>query len=197
MEYRSREGIRIERVNPAMWDDVEAALGPQGGDDGCWCMGWRSEKDLPPEQAKDALRTLVESGGCHAMLAFDGERAVGWCTFGPRSHFYHAEHHLKKAPSVTPAGWSIPCFFVQEEYRGQGIAMKLLVAAMRAAQEEGAVYAESYPFDETVQDERSKERGEHIADWSFTGRKEMFRKAGFQETGRCMNGCLHFLRCDL
>lgn len=50
--------------------------------------------------------------------------------------------------------------------------------------------------DSTVQVERSKQAGDNQQDWSFTGRKEMFGKAGFQETGTCMNGCLHFMRCD-
>jgi GNAT superfamily N-acetyltransferase len=159
-------------------------------------MGWRSQKHLPPEEAKAALRALVESGGCHAILAFDGEQAVGWCTFGPRAHFYHAEAHLKNASSAAPSGWSIPCFFIQEPYRGKGLAAGLLQAAIDVARAEGAVYAEAYPFDSTVQDERSKQAGDNQQDWSFTGRKEMFGRAGFQETGTCMNGCLHFMRCD-
>lgn len=189
--------IVVKRVSSDMWEEVEAVLGPDGGDDGCWCMGWRVKEHLPPKEAKDALRRLVEDEGVYALLAFVDGVPVGWSTFGPRSMFYHACVHLQKTERAAPEGWAIPCFFIKPGFRGRGLARQLLAAILEEIQAEGGGLAEAYPFDHKVQDERSQQEGDLAADWAFTGSLKMFEEAGFVQTGVCMNGCLHYLSCEL
>lgn len=71
--------------------------------------------------------------------------------------------------------WSIVCFVVPSEHRGQGVARALLAGAIEYAREQGATLLEAYPVDRP--DKSSAE-----AMWF--GAKSMYDKAGFREVAR-------------
>ena len=79
-----------------------------------------------------------------------------------------------KAVDEQPV-WSIVCFVVPAEHRGQGIARALLQGAVAYAREQGATLVEAYPVDRPT---RSKD------DYMWFGAKSMFDKAGFKEVAR-------------
>ena len=71
--------------------------------------------------------------------------------------------------------WSVICFVVPAEYRGQGVARALLQGAVLYARKQGATLVEAYPVDKPA---RSKD------DYMWFGAKSMFDKAGFKEVAR-------------
>ena len=72
--------------------------------------------------------------------------------------------------------WIIPCFFVRERCRGQGVAAALLDAAVRFAMQHGAAFVEGVPGDPATR--------LRSAAASYTGTTAMFRRAGFVERAR-------------
>lgn len=145
-------------------------------------MSWRREKGEDWEETKGAeakrrLRTLVTSSRAHGVLAYcDGEPA-GWCSFDRRRDY----SKLDRSPSLKCADadqvWSIPCFFIKKEFRGQGVGTGLLAHALKAMKKHGALIAEGYPV-------KSYKYGKAIPSaFAWTGTQSMFKKAGFQVVG--------------
>jgi ribosomal protein S18 acetylase RimI-like enzyme len=71
--------------------------------------------------------------------------------------------------------WSIICFVVPAEFRGQGVAQALLSGAIAYARKHGARLIESYPVEKP---ECS------IDDSMWFGAKSMYDKADFSEVAR-------------
>jgi ribosomal protein S18 acetylase RimI-like enzyme len=71
--------------------------------------------------------------------------------------------------------WSIVCYVVPAEYRGQGVARALLKEAVAYAKKQGATLVETYPVDKPA---RSKD------EYMWLGAKSMYAKAGFKEVAR-------------
>ncbi len=67
------------------------------------------------------------------------------------------------------------CFFIAKAFRGQGLTVKLLKAAVRYAAENGAVVVEGYPIDP---------KGAYVDTFAYTGLASAFRRAGFKEVAR-------------
>jgi len=167
--------------HPAMphhWADLEALFGVSGADAGCWCMFWRQTNaqaaNLTPEQNKALLKGQIDSGISPGLLAYAGDRAVGWCGVSPRASFTRLEHtrHFQNPTTDTPT-WTIVCLFVDKQARKQGVAAGLLNAAVKYALENGAQAIEAYPINS---------QGKSLpAKAAFPGTVEMFLAAGFKE----------------
>ena len=98
---------------------------------------------------------------------------------GFRSVRAKSTRKLKRSPVMKPVDeqpvWSIVCFVVPSEYRGQGVAQALLKGAVAYAKKQGATLVEAYPVDKPA---RSKD------DYMWFGAKSMYDKAGFKEVAR-------------
>ena len=68
--------------------------------------------------------------------------------------------------------WSITCFFVPRQYRGLGVASRLIKAAVAHAKAHGAQTVEAYPVDPASPSYR------------FMGFVPAFERERFRETGR-------------
>ena len=116
-----------------------------------------------------------EAGSLGRPGASRGEIPVGWVTLGPREDFAK----LKRSPVMKPVDeqpvWSIVCFVVPAEYRGQGVARALLQGAVAWAARRGAKLLEAYPVDKP---QRSHD------EFLWHGAKSMFDAAGFEEVAR-------------
>jgi GNAT superfamily N-acetyltransferase len=169
--------FEIHPLESNRWNDLEELFGKTGGDGGCWCMYWRLSqkeyKDGDRYQRKRILKSFVENGKPVGLLAYHGEAPVGWCGLGPRESFTRLERsrYLKRADDKPV--WSIVCFFINSQYRRQGIASALIKSAIEYAAENGAPAIESYPI---------LEWGPKVTRSSaYTGTVEMFHKAGFRQ----------------
>jgi GNAT superfamily N-acetyltransferase len=171
------ERLAIEPLTPGRFDAL-AALFREGGDPRwCWCQFWRlRSKDFSASrvpQLRQRLRDLSDGSPAPGLVAFRGDRAVGWCSLGPRQDFERLEHS-RTIPRVDDEPvWSIVCFAVSKTARGDGVAAALLKAASRWAREQGAKTLEAYPVE-------IKPGVAMNANSAFMGTLPMFERAGFR-----------------
>ena len=139
-----------------------------------------SRKPLPPgvthAQANRAeLKALVDAGNPPGLIGYRGKVPVGWVSIGPREEYARLERSPVMKPVDEQPVWSVICFVVPSEYRGQGVAQALLKAAVAYAKRQGATLVEAYPIDKPA---RSND------DSMWFGAKSMYDKAGFKEVAR-------------
>jgi GNAT superfamily N-acetyltransferase len=174
----------------------------------CYCNAFnlsleqlkRNVFDKAPEygEGKEGLRLalrasawkMVQGGTIQGYLAYDNEIAVGWCNANDRLNYYRVgEFDIDDAPedsvpSDCPSkGFikSVVCFEISPEYRGQGIAGKLLDRVCKDAASAGYLFVEAYPKEETKD-----------SSLSFTGPYKLFKRADFAEYNR--NGTTIIMR---
>jgi GNAT superfamily N-acetyltransferase len=167
--------LTIER-----WDDFVELFGEHGAYGGCWCMWWRlTRREFNRQQGagnRRAMRAIVESEEVPGILAYRQGNPVGWCSVAPRHQFGALERSrvLKRLDDLPV--WSIVCFYVAKEHRGEHVAMQLIQASLKYVRDQGGEIVEAYP---TVP---KTERVAPIS--SFMGFPSMFKRAGFHECAR-------------
>ncbi|MCK9988367.1 MAG: hypothetical protein AzoDbin1_04839 [Azoarcus sp.] len=177
--------LTIEPLTPERWSDFETVFNARGCSvaRGCWCMYYRLSGARGPEvdgmkraQAWHArFRAVVAEGPPPGLIAYRDGAPVGWVSLGPREDFARLERSpVMKAVDEQPV-WSIVCFVVPSQYRGQGVAHALLDGAIAYAAQCGARMLEAYPVD---QPERARD------DAMWFGAKSMYDAAGFDEVAR-------------
>jgi ribosomal protein S18 acetylase RimI-like enzyme len=169
--------FEVRPLTGETWDAL-AELFREGGDPRwCWCQYWRlRSKDFSASkvpQLRARLHDRAVSDEPPGLVAFEGDRAVGWVSVGPRADFDRIVRS-RVIPSIDDRPvWSIVCFAVSSTARGRGVARALLEAAIGYARERGADAIEAYPV--------ATDAGEPIhAEAAFTGTLPMFQRAGFR-----------------
>lgn len=177
--------LSIRPLTPGRWKDLEALFNARGCSVArqCWCMFYRRSgaPGSPPRGTtraaanREELRALVHSGEPPGLIAYRGRTPVGWVSLGPREAFAKLRRSpVMKAVDDQPV-WSIVCFVVPAEYRGQGVAHALLDGAIAYARKRGARLLEAYPVDRP---RRSSD------DSMWFGARSMYDAAGFEEVAR-------------
>ncbi|MEO8122381.1 MAG: GNAT family N-acetyltransferase, partial [Rhodoferax sp.] len=109
------------------------------------------------------------------LIGYQGKVPVGWISLGPREDFAKLKRSpVMKAVDDQPV-WSLVCFVVPLQYRGQGVARALLDGAMAYAKKHGVKLLEAYPVDKP---------GRSDDDLMWFGAKSMYDAAGFEEVAR-------------
>jgi GNAT superfamily N-acetyltransferase len=167
-------------LTPDRWEDFETLFGPNGACGGCWCMWWRITRAeferRKGEANRQAMKAIVGGGEVPGILAYHERRPIGWCSVAPRAVF----HSLNRSPVLKPLDdipvWSLPCFYVPREHRGQGLMGFLMEAACEYVRGEGGKVVEAYP---------TAPRGRRLPPASsFMGLPAVFAQAGFVEAAR-------------
>lgn len=171
--------MRVVPMTADRWDDLVALFGPRGACAGCWCMWWRLPR-AEWESGKGAgnrraLKRLVASGVPTGVLAYAGDRAVGWCAVAPRRDYVRLSKARTLAPVDEAPVWAITCFFVARDHRGRGLMRRLIAAAVEYAAARGAAEVEAYPVDSDA------EMGDAFV---YTGTLGPFVAEGFREVAR-------------
>jgi GNAT superfamily N-acetyltransferase len=171
----STTDLEIEPLTPGRFHDL-AALFEEGGDPKwCWCVFFRFRgRDWTNSTADDnraALKVLTGRALAPGLVAYRGDRAVGWVSLGPREDYERLAYSKLLAPVDDTPVWSIVCFVVSRTARGQGVATGLLTCAIDFAREHGATTLEAYPVDPGA--------ARVPAANAFGGPLAMFEKAGF------------------
>jgi len=163
------------------WADFETLFGPRGAYGGCWCMWWRRTRAEFQEQQgegnRQAIHEIVDRGEVPGILAYaDGEPA-GWCSVAPREQFASLNRSRVLRPLDDQAVWSLVCLFVARSFRGQGLALGLIGAAVDYAVDNGARIVEAYPT-------APRGDGKLPPVSSFMGIPTMYEQAGFVACAR-------------
>jgi GNAT superfamily N-acetyltransferase len=177
--------LTIAPLTPKRWPDLEAIFRARGCSvaRGCWCMAYcvSGSGQAPPRgmtrsQANRAgLKALVDAGKPPGLIGYRGKVPVGWVSVGPREEFAKLRRSpVMKAVDDKPV-WSVICFVVPAEHRGQGVARALLKGAVAYAKKRGATLVEAYPVDKPA---RSNDQD------MWFGAKSMYDNAGFKEVAR-------------
>jgi GNAT superfamily N-acetyltransferase len=143
----------------------------------CFCMFYRktgSDTGAGTENRR-AMKALVDGGHVPGLIGYEDGVPVAWVSLGPREDY----PKLRRSPVMKPVDerpvWSIVCFFVDRSVRGEGLAERMLRAAVDHARAHGARMVEAYPVDA---------QGRKHPDEMFFGAKSMYDRAGFKEVAR-------------
>jgi GNAT superfamily N-acetyltransferase len=125
------------------------------------------------KRRRDALAKLARRrSNAPLLVAYEGKEPVGFVSLGPRFDYSRISNSKATPPVDDIAAWVIPCLTVRRGYRGKGIAVAMLRAAIEYAGKRGAPAIEAYP---RVADKRLHD------DFAFIGTEAMFRKAGYRK----------------
>lgn len=172
--------LRYLPATAGRWEDLAALFSERGACGGCWCMFWRLPRAEFERRKgngnRDALRRLVAAGPAPGILAYDGDRAVGWCAVAPRAGYQALARSRILKPLDDKPVWSISCLFVEKGWRRRGVSVGLLRAAADYAASRGATLVEGYPVEPKA--------GFQPDPFVWTGLASAFRRAGFREVER-------------
>lgn len=174
---------KFKEVTAEMWSDFETLFGNNGACGGCWCQHWRvwgskAWDDIKGDNAKEMTRQLFAQNQMTGLLAYDGDKAVGWCSYGPREVYNRIEKTRPYRRDDTAGVWSINCFFIDKKYRRKGLSRLMLAAAVnfikKSNNQKEASLIEGYPTPLT-------KAGKKLPGaFSFTGPLKIFEDAGFK-----------------
>ena len=167
-------------LTPERWMDLETLFGPKGACSGCWCMYWRLARPHfnagLGEPNHQAFKAIVQSGRPVGLLAYSGEKPVGWMAIAPRDEYPTLDRSriLKRVDDRKV--WSITCFFTTSGYRSKGVTVALLEASKDFVHMQHGTVIEGYPI---------IPRTSKVSPVSaYTGLVSAFLKAGFTEVAR-------------
>ena len=187
---RARD-LDIRPLTPARADNVKAITASTWGSQ-CWDLWWRftkplsevfrdsslpdvaeaaSSKEKKERQRRAMLAKLARRRHTPVLIAYDEGEPVGFVSLGPRSDYQRFRAQKTTQPVDDVPAWVIPCITVRRGYRGKGVALAMIRAALVYAGERGAPALEAYPRAET---KRVRD------DFAYIGTEAMFRRAGFR-----------------
>ena len=113
--------------------------------------------------------TLLRNGqgrGFRLMLAFAGDKRVGFAAWQPAYDLHHAV-----------AGGAIPDLFVARAFRGRALAVRLVAAVARAVRQEGGLFVKG----EVLTDDAARLRAVHRIAVGFAGESVYVSGRAFRE----------------
>jgi GNAT superfamily N-acetyltransferase len=141
-------------------------------------MYWRIGPEYhkrPRDKNKMAFHKIVKQGPPPGLLAFDRERAVGWCQLTPRDDLRWLNRKRALAAIDDIPVWAISCFYVRRGYRRKGVMSALIREALRTAKCANASAVEAYPIDTAKPGSTAN---------VFTGTACAFKRLGFKTVAR-------------
>ncbi len=168
--------LTFEPLSKSNWPKFMQLFGEKGACGNCWCMYYRLKKTDFDEGKhndgnRDAMKALVWAGKPAGMLGFYQGQPIAWCAFAPREDFLKLKKsRVHKRIDDEPV-WSIPCLFIDKQYRRQGVSVQILKGVIAYAKKHGIGIIEAYPTIPTQ---------EKLPDaFAWIGLYSAFKKAGF------------------
>jgi GNAT superfamily N-acetyltransferase len=152
--------VRVEALSPQRLADYLAFFdGPAFCNNpdwaSCYCHYYHASprldwSALTGSENRTAMGSRIEVGEMEGFLAYQGDTVVGWLNAQPRHKLPYAFARLKIPPTeieVPPQDVAmILCFVIHPGHRRQGLAAKLLEAAIANFRQRGFAFVEAYPF---------------------------------------------------
>ncbi len=171
---------KFKEVTSELWGDFEKLFGENGACGGCWCQSWRIPQGgilweaTKGARAKRTMKYLFKNNMVTGLLAYDGDKPVGWCSYGPRTDFPRTERMKAYRRDDIANVWSLNCFFIDKKYRRTGLAREILGAALKFMKKRKVKIVEAYPVPLT------KDGKQLPAAFAYTGPLKIFEEAGFE-----------------
>ncbi len=193
MAYEETEKSKTDKLQRLIFREVDrkrlnelvTLFESRGGPKSCWCMIWRAmpkeAKRTDGASRKAAFTRRVKQGVPVGILGYLDRKPIAWCSIAPRPTYRDLGGATDEPDENV---WSLVCFFVTREYRGQGMTARLIDAAIEHARKRGATVIVAYPVDPDSPSYR------------FMGFVGAFKKAGFVEIGRAGTR-RHVMRLEL
>ena len=169
--------LTSEPLTKTNWSKFVQLFGKKGACGNCWCMYYRLNKtDFMEgkinEGNKDAMQSLVLENKPTGILGFYEGQPIAWCAFAPRENFIKLEKSRVHKRIDNKPVWSVPCFFIDKNFRRQGVSVEILKGVMKYAKENHIPIIEAYPTiptKETLPDS-----------FAWIGLYKSFERAGFK-----------------
>ena len=181
MAKRASDGeLTIRPLSAARVDDLKTVTAGTWGAQ-CWCLFPRytgaQQREMGLAKGGEAARRaevarLARRRNSPGLIAYRGTEPIGWVAVGPRTDLSTVDRSRATPPLDELAVWVIPCITVRRGHRGQGVAVRMIKAAVDYAAKFGAPAVEAYP---RAENKRLND------DFVFYGNEAMFRKAGFRQ----------------
>jgi len=123
------------------------------------------------ERRREAMTRLARRRRAPGLLAFAGEEPVGWVAIARRKEFARVDASPATPRFDDEAVWVIACVTVRKAFRGRGIALALIRAAVAYAAAQGAPAVAAYPRAAATR------TGD---DNAYFGTEPLLRRAGFR-----------------
>ncbi len=173
--------LTFEALTRKNWSKFVQLFGEKGACGSCWCMYYRLKMtDFKEGKAeggnKEAMKELVWNNKPTGILAFYEEQPVAWCAFAPGEDFIKLEKSRVHKRIDDKQVWSIPCFFIDKNFRRQGISVDVLKGIIDYSKANGIKIIEAYPTIPTT---------ETLPDsFAWIGLYKSFERAGFKIVDR-------------
>lgn len=175
--------LSIRPLSPDTWDAYAALIERHNGVwGGCWCTFFHRaqsgqepseiEREFASQGSRVFKERLVEAGHAHAALVFDGERCVGWAQFGSPAEISVQHRKQVEVDGYLPPDYRITCFFIDRDYRRQGVAERALQGALELIATAGGGRVESYPQDTNGE----RKSASHL----YNATRSLFERNGFE-----------------
>jgi GNAT superfamily N-acetyltransferase len=172
--------IEVFAVTADRWRDFEKLFGPRGACGGCWCMAWRLSRSEfeknKGESNRRSMKRIIGKNKIPGILGYLRGEPVGWCSVCPREVYPALERSRVLARIDEKPVWSVTCLFIARGFRGKGVSVAMLKAAVEHVGRMGGKIVEGYPVEPT--------RGEMPAAFAWTGTARAFVRAGYAEAAR-------------
>ena len=172
--------VRVEDVSPERVADYQSFFDHDAFADfpawqSCYCMEThrtQTDEEWAVRTAQDNRRDMttgIKDGNVTALLAYVDGKPVGWCNYGETTRLNGVMHRFGLNAAEQHGVGSLSCFVIAAPYRGHGIAVKLLEAALERMRARGVKVAEAYPVKELKSPQSN-----------YRGPLSMYLAAGFQ-----------------
>lgn len=173
--------LTIESLTMKNWNKFTQLFGTRGACGNCWCMYYRLKKSdflegKADEGNKRAMEEIVKENKPAGILGLYEGIAIAWCAFAPREDFIKLEKSRIHKRIDDKDVWSIPCFFIDKNFRRLGVSVALLKGVKKYARENGIKILEAYPAIPT--------RDELPDSFAWIGLYKSFERAGFEIVDR-------------
>jgi GNAT superfamily N-acetyltransferase len=172
--------LTVRPLTKDRWKDFTVLFGKNGACGGCWCRYWKlTRKEFESRKGdknRRAMKRFVDAGNVPGLLAYEGNRPVGWVAVEPRENFSALERSRILKPVDEKPVWSAACFFVVKDCRRNGVTVELLNAAKAWVKNQGGTILEGYP--------QEPKKDNVPAPFAWTGFASAFQQTGFTEVAR-------------
>lgn len=132
----------------------------------CSSIEWRERS---AEQNKALAEQNIESGLMRGLVAMDGEQIVGWVNVNDIKNFALLGQ-VEEVQAMQGRNAAVVCFVIHPDYRGKGLAGKMLSEAVEESRRQGFDRIIGRPFLWSAHPQRQ-----------YHGVPKMYEDLGFQK----------------